>query len=98
MACATCSHTVQNIASFTPAIFWCPLCGTLKMAGSVPESEQPKIVERLRKLLLHFYEMRYALESGDVNITQPDGARWNQIMLALRAAEECLKPEERRTR
>jgi len=34
-------------------IFWCPNCGTLKTEGDVPESECPRLVDRVRQFLTH---------------------------------------------
>jgi hypothetical protein len=45
MACPTCDHTMQCVATNT---FWCPRCGTLKMVDSRCPEEivEPKLVRR----------------------------------------------------
>lgn len=58
MACKVCDHTMHKIAQ-TPAVWWCPRCGTLKsQARYLIESEQltdvwdePKLVDRATKLV-----------------------------------------------
>jgi len=50
MACQTCDHTMQKVNDGKPPTFWCPRCGTIKSEGSVPEFEEPKLVERAKKL------------------------------------------------
>lgn len=49
MPCATCQHTIQRVNDGdNPRVFWCPRCGTIKLEGGVPESEEPMLVARCR--------------------------------------------------
>jgi hypothetical protein len=80
MACPTCDHTMQMIA--TP-YYWCPRCGTLG-GGLVqkPEFWEPKLVDRCRK---------YAGEFDKENIAQFYRNTWNRLGIA----EAINKPEDR---
>lgn len=85
MACQTCDHTMQSIAS---KVFWCPRCGTIKREYNTlnPEWYTPKIVERSIEMCmaaLHFY----APDEG------PEAARLDRAETDL--AECCVLPNER---
>lgn len=50
MPCATCEHTMQNIAEpgTTPA-WWCPRCGSI-CTLHVPDTKAPALVHRCREM------------------------------------------------
>lgn len=41
---------VANYADHGHVVFWCSRCGTLKTQGKRPDSEAPKLVQRVRAL------------------------------------------------
>lgn len=56
MACPTCDHTMQSVAA---GVFWCPRCGTLRLA--LEDTAVPKLVERTRE---------YAVRLGEAVISE----------------------------
>jgi Zn-finger nucleic acid-binding protein len=93
MACPTCSHTMQSVGvtgQLEQRVYWCPRCGTIKVAGEVTEDvEAPKLVARCRAFQAELYECESHDDYGVFMAAMPE--RWRVIGLA-----ESIDPPDRR--
>jgi len=70
--------------SVKDGVWWCDRCGTLKIAGNVPEFEAPSLVSRADALVKL------------IDNEGPPAKEWQAIGTALDAVREsCRKPDDR---
>jgi Zn-finger nucleic acid-binding protein len=94
MACPTCDHTMEFVGPVghmeQQSVYWCPRCGTLKVAdGEREDVSTPKIVERCREFETHLYDCENNDDYGVYLARLPED--WRRFGIA-----ESINPPDRR--